>query len=136
MNIVLDVNVLIAALIRDSTVRRLIIEKDHEWHFPEQALEKVEKYKQLILEKSGLNNNELAELLATLLKYLTLVKKETIARQWDEAEHIMGSIDIEDAVIIAAALSVEDSVIWSDDKHFEKQNRIRVMKTKEMIGPC
>ncbi len=62
MNIVLDVNVFIAAVIRNSTVRRIIIEKDHEWYFPEQALEKIEKYKRLILEKAGLNDNEMTEL--------------------------------------------------------------------------
>ena len=36
-------------------------------------------------------------------------------------------------VFIAAALSYPDSKIWSDDKHFERQNKIQVLKTKSMI---
>ena len=53
---------------------------------------------------------------------------------WDEAQAIMKNIDTEDTSFIAAALSQENSVIWSEDKHFEMQNRILTLKTKEMIN--
>lgn len=134
MKIILDVNILIAALIRDSTVRRIIIEKDHEWYFPEQGLAKIEKYKELIIEKTELSGSELEDLVSTILKYCTIVKKKDIEAHWQEAEQIMGTVDVEDAVIIATALSIEDAVIWSDDRHFERQNRIRTLKTPEVVS--
>ena len=44
-----------------------------------------------------------------------------------------GNIDKEDIIFIATALGIEDSVIWSDDRHFERQNKIKILKTKEII---
>ena len=52
---------------------------------------------------------------------------------WDKAKEIMEDIDKEDVVFIAAALSQENSIIWSDDKHFEKQDKVLVLKTKDMV---
>ena len=46
---------------------------------------------------------------------------------------IMGDIDEEDVPFIACALSIEDSFIWSDDKHFEKQAQILTLKTKDIL---
>ena len=50
----------------------------------------------------------------------------------DEAEKIMDHIDKDDTPFIAAALAT-NSIIWSDDKHFEKQNKIKILKTKDLI---
>ena len=71
--------------------------------------------------------------MATLFKYVKLVPTEEIEKNWDEAKKIMEHIDPEDVVFIATALSIDDSVIWSDDRHFEKQDKARVLKTEDMI---
>jgi predicted nucleic acid-binding protein len=36
-------------------------------------------------------------------------------------------------IFIATALSLKGSVVWSEDKGFEKQNKIGILKTKDMI---
>ena len=45
----------------------------------------------------------------------------------------MEHIDPEDIVFIATALSISDSAIWSDDGHFEKQDKVKVLKTKDVV---
>ena len=50
----------------------------------------------------------------------------------DTASKIMDSIDPDDTPFIAAALAT-GADIWSDDKHFEQQNEIKVWKTKDLI---
>jgi len=45
----------------------------------------------------------------------------------------MDKIDPDDTPFIAAALAT-NSDIWSDDKHFQKQNKIKVWKTEDLIG--
>ena len=50
-----------------------------------------------------------------------------------EAKRIMEHIDPEDVTIIATALSQEDSIIWSDDKHFDQQDEVPHLKTKEIL---
>ena len=132
MKIILDVNVILSALIRDSTTRKIILNSKFDFYFPEPSLHKIRKYKDYILEKSGLTEAEYYKLMATLFKYVKLVPTEEIKKNWDEAKKIMEYIDKEDVVFIATALSVSDSVIWSDDRHFEKQDRVKVLKTEDM----
>ena len=132
MKVILDVNVILSALIRDSTTRKIILNSEFDFYFPEPSLHKIRKYKDYTLEKSGLTGEEYNKIMATLFKYIKLVPTEEIEKNWDEAKKIMEHIDPEDVVFIATALSMEDSVIWSDDRHFEKQDKVKVLKTKEM----
>jgi len=133
MKIILDVNVILSALIRDSTTRKIILNSEFDFYFPEPSLHKIRKYKSYILEKSGLIEEEYNKIMATLFKYIKLVPTKEIDKNWDEAKKIMEHIDKEDVVFIATALSLPDSVIWSDDRHFEKQDKVKVFKTKDMI---
>ena len=133
MKIILDVNVILSALIRDSTTRKIILNSEFDLYFPESSLHKIRKYKSYILEKSGLSEEEYDKIIATLFKYIKLVPTEEIEKNWGEAKKIIEHIDKEDVVFIATALSIIDSVIWSDDRHFEKQDKVKVLKTKQMI---
>jgi len=134
MKIILDVNVILSALIRDSTTRKIILNYEFDFYFPEPSLHKIRKYKDYILEKSGLTEAEYDKLMATLFKYIKLVPTKEIEKNWDEAKKIMEHIDPEDVVFIATALGISDSVIWSDDGHFEKQDKVKVLKTKGIIS--
>ena len=134
MKIILDVNVILSALIRDSTTRKIILNSKFDFYFPEPSLHKIRKYKDYILEKSGLSEEEFDKLMATLFKYIKLMSTEEIGKNWDEAKKIMEHIDPEDVVFIATALSIADSVIWSDDRHFEKQDKVKVLKTEDIIN--
>ena len=53
MMIVIDVNVILSALIKDSTTRAILIKSGQEFCFPEISLQKIRKYQDLILKKSG-----------------------------------------------------------------------------------
>ena len=133
MIIVIDVNPLMSALIKDSAVRRVIANSDLEFCFPEPALQKIRKYKDYILEKSGLSELEYLVILYTLLRFIRIIPLEEIINNWNEAKKIMERIDPEDVVFIATALSQEDVFIWSDDKHFEKQDKVKIWKTKDLL---
>jgi predicted nucleic acid-binding protein len=50
-----------------------------------------------------------------------------------EAERIMHTIDPDDTPFIALALAVENDGVWSDDRHFQQQTRIRIWKTKDLL---
>ena len=70
MKIILDVNVILSALIRDSTTRKIILNSEFDFYFPEPSLHKIRKYKDYILEKSGLTEEEYNKIMATLFKYI------------------------------------------------------------------
>jgi len=131
MIIVVDTNILISALIRDSLTRRLIVSSGMNFCYPEISLHEVRKHRKLILEKSGLNEAEFDHLLERLLGYVVLIPTEVVEEHLERAKSIMLKIDPKDVVFIAVSLAFENSVIWSDDKDFDRQKDIKVIKTKQ-----
>lgn len=130
---VLDVNIVFSALIRDSITRKIIFTTEQDFCFPEPSLYKIRKYKALLLEKSGLSEEEFLLLLNTLFRFIRLIPTEEIKQHWSRAKEIMEHVDSEDVTFIAAALSQENAFIWSDDRHFEEQEVIPILKTEEMV---
>lgn len=132
MKLVLDTNILIAALIKDSTTRKMLTHPEMEYLVPEFALQEVEANKDEIIQKSRLPT-ERFQLLLEELKSNLQITPETYIIHREEAERIMNSIDPEDTVFVALALSTKNDGIWSEDKHFQKQHVIKVWKTKDLI---
>jgi len=62
----------------------------------------------------------------------TVIKTDNFIKYKNFAEKIIGDIDKDDVQFIALALAF-NCPIWSDDRHFQKQNKIKVITTKEMI---
>lgn len=133
MKIIIDVNVLFSALIRDSTTRTILVKSGFDFYFPEPSLHKIRKYKDYILEKTGLAEEEYTQLLSLLFNYIKLIPTEQIEKNWEQAKYIMAHIDEEDVTFIATALGTADSIIWSDDTDFDKQQKIAVFKTKDIV---
>jgi predicted nucleic acid-binding protein len=131
--VVLDANVFVSALLKDSETRRILISSDDVFLFPEIILEEIEKNRDELLKKSGLANEEFDGLINRLLNYVSVIPSDVLLPYRDEAYKVIGEIDSKDVPYIAAALAFEVSVIWSNDRHFEKQTRIKVLKTKDMI---
>ena len=52
MILVIDTNILLASLIRDSTTRKIIVESGWGFYYPEMSFHEVRKYKGLVLEMS------------------------------------------------------------------------------------
>lgn len=132
MNIVVDTNVFISALIKDSTTRDLIVRSKHNLLFPEFELEEIMKHKLEIIRKSGLSEREFNILLLRLLNYVRIVPIDIIIGFRSQAFDIIGEIDKDDIIFVATALAF-NAVIWSNDKHFEKQRKIKIITTKGMI---
>ncbi len=71
-------------------------------------------------------------ILHTLLHGVRIIPPEEIMPYWDEAKKIMEHIDPEDVTFIAAALSL-NGLIWSDDRDFERQDKVLCLKTKDLV---
>ncbi|MCD6480826.1 MAG: PIN domain-containing protein [Thermoplasmata archaeon] len=132
MNIIVDSNILISALIKDSITRRIVIQCNDTFLSPEVMVEEIEKHLDVISAKSGLSYDDIEKVMDTLLKYINIISFNEIKDSINAAERIMGKIDPSDVIFVAAALS-KNAAIWSDDKDFQKQNKIDVFTTKDMI---
>jgi len=133
MKIVVDTNIFLSALIKDSITRKIIVESNWNFYYPEISLHEIKKYRNLVLEKSTMLESEYEELLSRLLAHVRMVSNVDIDKYLVEAKNILGAIDPDDVVFLAVAMGIKDSVIWSDDKDFERQSRIKILKTKDII---
>ena len=132
MNFVIDTNILISALIKDSVTRKIIIESGLNFYYPKISFYEIQKHKPLVLKKSGMSEKQFNDVLNILLDNLILVSEYRFADSLDKANNLIGKIDINDVVFLACALSL-DLEIWSDDKHFQKQKKVKVLTTQEFV---
>lgn len=132
MNIILDTNILISALIKDSATRRIIIESGLNLFYPENSFKEILKHKEYILKKADYSGEEFLKIINKLLEYINLIPLKIIEPRLKEANKIMEKIDINDVIFIASALSL-NGLIWSEDKDFDKQPIVKVVKTKYLI---
>ena len=134
MRLVVDVNIIIAALIRDSITRKLLFLSRFNFIIPDMYLEEILKYKRYIKEKSDLKDESFDELLSLIMKYVVVVPYSKYSKSMKEALGIMAKIDEKDAPFVALALASRADGIWSEDKDFKRQSRVEVLNTSEVLN--
>jgi len=130
--IVIDSNIIISALIKNGTIRDILTNFNVNFVFPQEGLEEIYSCKHEIIKKANISENEFNILLLRILKYIRLIPFDILAKFKYKAQQIIGEIDKDDVVFIAAALTLK-CPIWSDDKHFQKQKEIKVFTTKNIL---
>lgn len=133
MRLVLDTNILIASLIKNSTTRSLLLSPKLELYLPEYALEEVEAHFSFIEEKGGIAKSELSLLLSILLERINMVSAEKILPFWKEGEKLIARVDKEDTPFVALALSFPNDGIWTNDEHFLVQQKVKIWKTVDIL---
>ena len=133
MRFVIDTNILIAALIKDSSTREVIFNSGWTFYYPFVAMEEIAKYKFLILQKSRLEEADYEILIRKLFGKIMLIEQSRINSFLDFAYDLIGKIDKKDVPFMALALSIPNDGLWTDDSDFEKQNEIKIWKTEDIL---
>ena len=133
MKLVIDTNILMSALIRNSMTRQIILKSGWKFLYPRISLGEIEKYKNYIIGKAGLSENDFQELFNIIINYISLIENSNYLDKLDEAEVIMRHIDEKDVVFIACALSCNNDSIWTDDGDFDKQNQVKIWKSEGVV---
>ena len=134
MILVADTNVIISALIRDSLTRSVLLHPFLDLFIPEFLVDELELHRQEIIRKSGLTEAAYEKLLNAFMTRLNVVEKKEFADSYVEALGVMRGIDEDDAEFLALALVIDADGIWTNDRHFLKQTRIRVWTTAELAN--
>lgn len=132
MRLVLDTNVLIAALIKDSLTRTIFLLPGLEFLVPEHALDELRRHRGKILRYSRLTPDELDLLLELLLESVTVVSRERITPHLKAAEALIGDKDPNDVPFVALALAENNDGIWSNDRVFEQLPGLTCWTTAEL----
>lgn len=132
MDLVIDANIFIAGLIRDSTTRRLIINSQINFHVPEIIIEEIYNNIDYIKEKSGLSIEDLRNLINNLIA----TAKIKIIPTNDLVSFLKQAIKIspheKDIAYFALALKLKCG-IWSNENLLKKQSKINIYSTKDLI---
>ncbi len=132
MELVVDSNIIISALIRDSLTRKIILDSNHRFYAPEFLRTEIEKYEDLIKEKFNLKESEVETLLNIVLVEIEILPIESYEDKLDKAEDLIGNEDIKDVPFLAVALH-KGYEIWSDDQDLHQQQKIEAKITEEII---
>ncbi len=133
MKLIVDTNRIIAALIKDGLARAIVSSKNIEFYTPDYVLDEVKKHFDYIIRKSGMTKENIELLFLLFMQNIRTILDKEIKVKIKEAIKIMKDIDINDAPILACALAMPNDGIWTEDKHFEQQNIIKVWKTKDLM---
>ena len=133
MKLVVDTNAILSGLAKDGSSREIIRSETFEFLTLSYAFTEIDKYKEIILIKSGLSETDFQTLLQEFKDKIKLAPDKDVESKMDEAMKIMKLIDIKDAPILACALATPNDGIWSQDRHFEKQSKIKYWKTEDLI---
>lgn len=129
---IVDTNIILSALIKDSTTRDIIFHISAELYFLPLSAKELGKYEGYILQKTKKSKQELHFIFEKILEKGMVLDESIIKLKMPEAKKIMDGIDPDDTPFIAAALALHAD-IWSDDKHFEKQKSIKIWKTQDLV---
>ena len=131
MNLVIDTNVIISALLKDSKCREIIVSGKFNLFTPAFTLTEIEKYKGEICKKAKISIPDFDELLKIIFKYIAIINPESYKKHLDYGKGLIS--DIKDVPFIASALSLGLG-IWSDDKGFKEQGIVKTFSTREIIN--
>lgn len=133
MTIILDSNVLIAALIKPGIVRAIVIGNPGEWLVPEAVFEEVWEHRE-VWNRNDLPDSELHATLDMLSEDFVNIVSERIYRGQEAAAKSLVS-DIDDWPLAALALTVDNEGIWTfNERHLEKVKKrgIILLRTSDI----
>ena len=104
MNLIVDSNVVFAALLRDSTTREILIDPPFTLYAPETMLNEIRKYKGEICRRAGFTTEEFELLFNLISDAIEIVEKEGYDHTLGEADRLIGDVDKGDVPFLALGI--------------------------------
>ena len=133
MKLVVDANVLFSFFKKDSTTRKLITSFEiFELYTPSLCIKELSKHKEEICKKSRISEAEFEEEMEDLRLFIGTVPDEEFKDFAGEAKQILEE-HLKDIPYFALALYLKCG-IWSNEKRFKRQSRIKAVSTSDLIS--
>jgi len=133
MKLVIDANVVISALIADSKTRELIVTLEPDLLTPAFVHGEIGNYEDLIVEKSGMSPDRVAQFIDLLFQYIEVVPASKFYSAIESADDAIGDTDPDDVLYLACAIA-NDAAIWSDDSDFDEQSMVETYTTSDVVN--
>lgn len=116
MKLVIDTNIVISSIIRDSTARKLLFHPALELYAPEHIFEELERNKAEVMQKAEISSDEFETFIRVVSKVVNIISKEAYSEHLEEVHAVIGYAP--DEPFAAVAIALGDCGIWSNDRHF------------------
>ena len=128
---VVDTTILVSWLLDPNKLTgRIVKSLELELHTPYQSVSELWKHRDDWSKKRpGL---DLPAFTDSIGHYVSVEMVERGSKEMNEAHSVMGKIDSDDAEFVALAIKI-DAPIWSHDKHFLEQTRVKVVTSQEIL---
>ena len=133
MKLVVDANVVLSALTADSKTRELVVTLDPDLLTPVFVHDEIESYEELIVEKSGMDPDRVAQFVDLLFQYIEVVPVDEFQSAIEEADAAIGDTDPDDVLYLACAIA-HDVAVWSDDSDFDEQDVVEAYSASDVIN--
>ncbi len=133
MLLVVDTNIIVSSLIKGSVTREILLSADIIFVVPEWVHTEIKKHQEYIARKAGLNQDELIQFIEEVFQVVQTIPFSKYKSHIDEGVNIIGDVDKDDAPFIALVMALGADGIWTNDKDFEKQDEVKIWKTKDLV---
>jgi len=133
MKLVIDTNRIMAGLLRDSTSRKIILHDSFSFYAPDYIETELFKHRVYLVKKTKLSEPDFDILMHILLEHVILVPFEDFGQEYDHAMQIMKTVDENDSVFLAVGLALGIRGIWTEDRHFLRQDLLKVYSTRDLV---
>ena len=127
MRLVVDTSIVFSLFKSKSFTNKLLREHKPELFAPEELIQELSKYSELICSKSGITKEKFLEDISLLSELIELRNALPFFEQ--KANKLIS--DKADASFLALALEL-GIPLWSNDPHFKEQSFVEVFNTKEL----
>jgi predicted nucleic acid-binding protein len=134
LRLVIDTNRIMAGLLRESTSRRIILHDHFSFFAPDYIETELFRHHAYLVKKSKMAEPDFDETLRILLSHVTLVAFEDFEEEYPRAQQIMEPVDVDDSPFLAVGLALRIGGIWTEDRHFLRQDLLKVYTTGDLIA--
>jgi predicted nucleic acid-binding protein len=133
MKVVVDANVVISALAKQSTTKEVLLYPFIDYYMPDFLLDELAEHEEEIMAKMHTDKLGYQKALNIIIKKIKIIHREAYVQHLNRAHEIIGNVDKDDEAYIAVALSISADGIWSYDPHFKSQKVVKLFSTGELF---
>jgi predicted nucleic acid-binding protein len=132
VEVVVDTNIIISALLRNGSARKILLLAPFKFYTVPYAKREIERHKTELIKKAGIGEDIFQYLLNIIFEKIEIVTPDVINPYKEKAAEIMKDIDPSDTPFIALALNLNCHIV-SEDKHLKKQTVVKTFTIKEIL---
>jgi len=131
MELIVDATVVFTGIIGIGVTKEIINSSPVKLFSPLHLFDEIDEHKDRLIRLSKLSEAELDKLLFRIKSKITLIPKSEFNSFLEQAKSLVN--DKDDEPYIALSLSMNNTPIWSNDPHFDKQSLITVFDTAKLV---